>query len=416
MKIAKIQAREIFDSRGYPTIACYLYLDDGFFVASAVPAGKSKGPYEAHELRDGGDRFNGQGISKAIQIIEEIIAPALVGKEPDVVVIDQILLQLDGTDDKSKLGANSMLAASMAVIKAQAVVNEMELYEFIAQLLGYESVMLPIPFFNVINGGMHADNKLHIQEFMIVPSGAQNFRQSLEYGVEFYHRLKDILKRKKLLTCVGDEGGFAPLLTDDRQALDLLMETIQSLKAESLFKIALDAAASFFYNKQKKAYEWYGKLISTQELIELYGQWVQDYPIFSLEDGLVAFDIEGWQTLTATLGKKIQILGDDIFATNPTRIYQGIIEGLATGSIIKPNQIGTITETLQALQLCQEHGFNTLVSHRSGETNDAFIADLAVGANAGQIKAGGLSRGERLAKYNRLLMIEDELALAMLEN
>lgn len=416
MNIAKIQAREIIDSRGYPTIECYLYLEDGYYVTASVPSGMSKGKYEAFELRDEKSRLMGKGVLKAIETIENVIAPAIVGKEPDVVTIDQIMLDLDGTTEKSTLGANAMLAVSIAVIKAQAIVANLELYACIAQLLGQESVMLPFPLFNMINGGMHADNNLRIQEFMIIPTGAKNFRESIEYGLEFYHALKTVLKKNKKLIAVGDEGGLAPLLEHDQQALDFLSETIEHLNGSSLFKIALDVAASHFYDPNKKIYHWNDKEFHTEGLIALYKELSDTYPLCSIEDGLAEDDLDGWAILTEQLGQRVNIIGDDIFATNPSRIYQGILGHFATGTVIKPNQVGTVTETLQAIQLCHDHGFVTIVSHRSGETNDSFIADLVVGTSAGQIKAGGLSRGERLAKYNRLLTIEDELALSLLED
>jgi enolase len=414
MKITKVHAREIFDARGVPTIECQLFLEDDFYVTSSVPAGISTSSYEAKELRDGGTRLQGMGVRKAITVIEDIIAPAIIGKEPDVVVMDQIMVALDDTPDKSKLGANAMLAVSIAVVKAQAALHGFELYEFIAQLCGHESVILPFPLFNMIAGGVHTDNNLLTQEFLIVPMGAKNFREVIEYGVEFFYTLKDLLKKRNYQSLIGIEGGFAPMLENDIQAFDLLTEAIEKMNGSDFFKIAIDVAASHLYDAKTNLYTWYGKTYNSTELISSYQKLVEHYPICSIEDGIQEHDLEGWATLTETLGKKVQIIGDDIFATDPGRIYQGIIKQLATGAIIKPNQIGTITETLQAIAVCQEHGFTTIISHRSGETNDDFIADLAVGTNAGQIKAGGLSRGERLAKYNRLLTIEDELALSLL--
>lgn len=414
MKIAKIQAREIFDSRGLPTIECELYLDNGSHVTASVPSGLSVGSNEAYELRDD-ERLMGFGVSKAIENIENIIAPVLINKEPVVVALDAIMLELDGTANKEKLGANAILAVSIAVLKAQAVVEELEPYELIAQLCGQDSVMLPFPLFNMINGGAHAPSGLRIQEFLVIPSGAQNFRESMEYGVEFYYTLQELLQKKGQRICRGIEGGFAPAFENDMQALDILAETIEKLDGSDTFKFALDVAASQFYDTKTKTYDWHGTTYSTDELIAFYKKLIDAYPICSIEDGLAEDDQEGWAQMMEQLGETIQIVGDDIFVTNATRIYQGLLNQSANAAIIKPNQIGTVTETLQAIQLCKEHGMSIVVSHRSGETNDSFIADLAVGTSAGQIKAGGCSGGERLAKYNRLLAIEDQLALSLLE-
>jgi enolase 1/2/3 len=416
MKIAKIQAREIFDSRGFPTVACQLFLDDGSYVTSSVPSGMSKGKHEAFELRDGGKRLMGKGVLKAIDSIQTIIAPELIGYQPDVITLDQKMIGLDGTINKERLGANAILAVSIALVKAQAFIAEMEIYELIAQLCQQETVMLPFPLFNMIEGGDHAENNLRIQEFLVIPTGAKNFREAMEYGIELYQKLKRILKQKGKRVCVGDEGGFAPCFDHDIQALEVLSEAIEQSGGTNIFKIGLDIAASQFFDPLLKIYDWNGNQYSTEELIELYKKLVMGFPICYLEDGLYEDDWQGWKQLTDELGQMIQIVGDDLFTTNPERIYEGIQKQVANAVIIKPNQIGTVTETLQAIQLCKDHDLGVIVSHRSGETEDTFIADLAVGVSAGQIKAGGCSRGERLAKYNRLLAIEDQLAFSLLES
>ena len=411
MKIAKIQAREIFDSRGWPTIACELFLEDGSYVCSSVPAGASRGLHEMVELRDGGERLMGLGVQKAIDHIHNSIAPELEGNEPNLVVMDALLLDLDGTDNKSRLGANAILAVSIAVCKAQALINELELYEFIAHLCGFESIALPCPMFNVINGGIHADNKLQVQEIMIIPIGEPSFRFAMETGVELFHGLKNVLKKNGKSTNVGDEGGFAPDVEDENEALDLLMEAIEQYASKKNIMIALDVAASQFYNPEKRTYSWYKKEVSADELLAWYEKLINQYPIYSIEDGLSETDWDNWERMTEELGNNVKIIGDDIFVTNPQRIWDGIERNIANATVIKPNQIGTITETLQAIKLCDEYNWDTVVSHRSGETNDFFIADLAVGVSAAQIKAGGCSRGERMAKYNRLLKIEDGLLM-----
>lgn len=416
MKVAKIQAREIFDSRGFPTIECQLFLDDDSYVTASVPSGISKGHYEAFEMRDGGKRLMGQGVLKAIDSIQSIIAPALVGQQPDVITFDQTMVELDGTDNKQRLGSNAILAVSIATLKAQAVLAEMELYEVVAQLYDQETVMLPFPLFNMINGGLHALSGLRIQEFLVIPTGAKNFREAMEYGIELYQVLKNVLEQKYKHVFVGQEGGFVAVFENDIQALDVLSEVIEKAGGPTLFKIGLDSAASQFFDSTTKTYDWNGNRYTTDELIEFYKKLAQAYPLCFLEDALHEDDWDGWKTLTKELGNSIQIVGDDIFATNPERIYQGIQEKVANAAVIKPNQIGTITETLQAIQVCKDNEFGVVISHRSGETNDSFIADLAVGVSAGQIKSGGCSRGERLSKYNRLLAIEDQLAFVLLES
>ena len=408
MKIVELTAREIFNSRGMPTIECEIVLEDGRSVTASVPTGTSCGEGEAIEMRDGGDRLMGQGVLKAVEIIKTIIAPVLIGREPQFVVMDEIIRELDGTENKSKLGANTLLAVSIAVCKAQAVAEDAELYELIAYLCGYDSVGLPYPMFNVINGGVHASNNLQIQEFMIMPVGVPTFRAAMEVAATFYQTLKEILLQEGKDIAVGDEGGFAPNFDNDIQALDYLMEARELVQVDNggSIMIALDVAASQFYNKRTRQYNWQGDICSSAEMIAWYKNLVEKYPIDAIEDGLSEHDWDGWEDLTVELGSRIQIVGDDIFVTDLERIRDSIERGVANTVLIKPNQVGTVTETLQAIMLAKEYDRNVIISHRSGETNDSFIADVAVGMSAGQIKAGGLSRGERMVKYNRLLQIE----------
>ncbi|HEX2977505.1 MAG TPA: phosphopyruvate hydratase [Candidatus Babeliales bacterium] len=415
MKIIKLKGREIFDSRGVPTIECQLFLEDGSSFYSSVPEGLSRSRYEAFEMRDGGERLDGNGVRKAIEILENKISDAVIGLEPNVIELDQLMIGLDGTENKSKLGANAMLAASISILRAQAFLCQQEPYELIANLCGAETVTLPFPLFNMISGGAHADNKLRIQEFLILPVGTQSFREAIEHAISFHNVLKEIIIAEGEVPSTSDEGAFTPLVANDYEALDLIVQAIEEFEGEHLFKIALDCAASQFFNPKNHTYTIGRKKYTSNDLIEWYAGMVEEYPIYSLEDPLDQDDWSGWATLVEVLGEQTQIAGDDLFATDPARIWHGIENHAATAAIIKPNQIGTVTETLQAIQLCQEYGFNVIVSHRSGETNDTFIADLAVGTSAGQIKAGGCVRGERLAKYNRLLSIEDQLALSMLE-
>ena len=416
MKITKVVGREIFDSRGMPTLECEITLDSDVRVCASVPSGVSNSSYEAVELRDGGDRLMGKGIAKAIDKLENIIAPIILGQEPDLISMDLQLLELDGTEDKSHLGANTMLAASMALCRAQAVVHNMETYELIAHICGIESVSMPFPLFNLINGGKHANNGLTIQEIMIMPVGAKSFRESVEHAVIIFNNLKKLLAHHGKSTAVGDEGGFAPEFADDIEALDFLMEAIATsgIEEHESIVLALDMAASNMYDHKTQLYTWQGQTLSSQELVNVYGQLAEAYPLYSLEDGLSESDAEGWPLLMSKFGETLQIVGDNIFATNPHRIMAGAQQLLANAVVIKPNQIGTVTETLQAIKVCKANDLNTIISHRSGETNDTFIVDLAVGTNSGQIKAGGCSRGERWAKYNQLLRIEDTLMYEMM--
>ena len=418
MKIVNVFGREIYNSRGYPTLECIIELDNGEQVSASVPSGTSESHFSAKALYDGGDRLFGMGVHKAIEKLENEIAPLLIGSKPELVELDLRILEKDGTDDKSNLGSNTILAASTAILKAQAVASEIEPYEMVACLCEMESVSLPYPMFNVINGGVHAHNALHVQEFMIMPVGAESFRAAMEIAVMTFHTLRTLLQKKHTVVAVGDEGGYAIDIAHEEEAFDFLMQALQIIKPmiDGDIVIALDIASSQLYNTQNKTYNWHGKELTAEEMIALYTKWTMDYPIYSIEDGLADTDWNNWSLLYKALGEKIQVVGDDIFATNPQRIAQGIEQGIANATIIKPNQVGTITETLQSIKLCKEYGINTIVSHRSGETNDTLIVDLAVGTSAGQIKAGGPCRGERIAKYNQLLRIEDSLMLSLLSN
>jgi enolase len=417
VKIVNINAREIFDSRACPTVECEIKLENGVLVRASVPSGISKSTCEAVELRDGGLRLDGNGVETTVEIIQTLIRPELIGKEPEMVSTDLWMIEMDGTENKSKLGANTMLAVSIAMCKAQAAASELEPFEFLAHLCDFETVSLPVPMFNMINGGLHAYNKLTIQEFLLIPTGRRSYKLCLEAAIQLFDKIKYLLEKQgKSLLC-GDEGGFASNFNSNIEALDLLVEAIEMVSTddEGGFVIGLDVAASQLYDHKKKQYHWDHEIIPADSLIEKYCDLVAKYPIYAIEDGLDQNDWDGWKLMSEKLGKSIHLIGDDIFATNPYLIAQGIEKGIADTTIIKPNQIGTITETLQAIKLCKDHGMNTVVSHRSGETEDTFIIDLAVGVSANHIKAGGCSRGERLAKYNHLLRIEDLLMMSLLE-
>ncbi len=415
MNIASIVGHEIYDSRGWPTLLCAIQLEDGFTAYASVPTGLSRSKHEARELRDGDKRLWGKGVLKAIEMIEQVIAPEFVGQEPNAITMDFKMIEMDGSIDKSYLGANTMLAVSMALYRAQAHVEGIELYELIGYLFGAESITIPFPFFNVINGGAHAQNNLRIQEFMVVPVGVPTFRESMEIGVVVYQELKNALTKRGYSTAVGDEGGFSPEVKSDEEALDILTEVLEKVgdSEGNRCVIALDFAATQFYDKLTHTYNWQKKHLTSKDMIEVYEELVSTYPIYSIEDGLSEDDWSGWQAMKAALQTKVQLVADDLVATNIDRIARSIEEDCATSVIIKPNQIGTITETLQAIKLCKENNLNTIVSHRSGETEDSFIADIAIGSSAGQLKAGGPSRSERLAKYNRILLIEDMLVGSM---
>ena len=410
-EILFVRAREILDSRGNPTVEAEVVLDSGYEGRAAVPSGASTGSREALELRDGDSkRYLGKGVLTAVQNVNNEIAPKIIGMDGrDQVGLDQFLLSLDGTENKSRLGANAILAVSMAAAKAGAAESELPLYRYLGGALTY---LLPVPLMNVLNGGAHADNNLDIQEFMIVPAGASTFAEALRMGAETFHHLKKVLKSKGLNTAVGDEGGFAPNLRSNVEAMDVLMQGIESAGYEpgkDIF-IALDAAASEFYKDgayRLEAEEQPQK--SPEELIEFYAQWASKYPLISLEDGMSEGDWPGWKSLTQRLGSKIQIVGDDIFVTNTKILAKGIEEGVANSILIKLNQIGTVTETLQAINMALRAGYTAVISHRSGGTEDTTSADLAVASGVGQIKTGSLSRTDRIAKYNQLLRIEEEL-------
>jgi len=407
--IEGIVAREILDSRGNPTVEVEIGLDDGTVARAAVPSGASTGAFEALELRDGdADRYGGKGVDQAVDNIEERIYPELVGYDAaDQRAIDQKMLDLDGTPDKSSLGANAILGVSLAVARAAADSANLSLFRYLG---GPNAHLLPVPMLNILNGGAHADSNVDIQEFMIAPIGAPTYREALRCGVEVYHALKAVLKKKGYATGLGDEGGFAPNLPANAAALDLIGEAVAAAgyALGTDVVLALDVAATEFF-AQDKGYTFEGTAKSAAELTEYYTKLVEAYPIVSIEDPLSEEDWAGWTALTATLGDRIQIVGDDLFVTNPTRIARGIAEKAANAVLIKVNQIGTLTETLEAVELAHRAGLRTMMSHRSGETEDTTIADLAVAVSSGQIKTGAPARSERVAKYNQLLRIEDEL-------
>ncbi len=405
--IEAVGAREILDSRGNPTIEVEVALDDGTLARAAVPSGASTGAYEAVELRDGGDRYGGKGVSKAVQGVLDVIGDELLGMEvSEQRLIDQTLIDLDGTPDKSKLGANALLGVSLAVAKAAAESHMLPLFRYVG---GPNAHLLPVPMMNILNGGAHADTNVDVQEFMIAPIGAATFSEALRQGVEVYHALKSVLKQRKLTTSVGDEGGFAPDLPSNRDALDLIVEAIglTGMTAGRDIALALDVAASEFHSGGGYAFE--GATKTSQEMADYYAGLVAAYPIVSIEDPLDESDWDGWAALTQQLGAKVQLVGDDLFVTNPTRLADGIAKGTANALLVKVNQIGTLTETLDAVALAHRSGYRCMMSHRSGETEDTTIADLAVATDCGQIKTGAPARSERVAKYNQLLRIEEEL-------
>jgi len=414
-KITNIHAREILDSRGNPTVQVDVMLANDVFTQSAVPSGASTGEREAIELRDGDKkRYGGKGVLNAVANVNKIIAPKLKGKSPDAQKeIDQLMTQLDGTDNKSKLGANAMLGVSMAICRAAALDAKLPLYAYIRNLhRGKGQFLLPAPMMNVLNGGAHATNNVDFQEFMLFPVGAPTFAEALRCAAETFHTLKKILQKRGLVSAVGDEGGFAPSLKKNEEAVELILEAIgeAGYKAGTDIAIAIDPAASEFYEDGGYVFKKSDKSRkSPAEMVNLYGNWIQKYPIVSLEDGMGERDREGWIALTNTLGKKLQLVGDDNFVTNPKIFAEGIRARIANAILIKLNQIGTVSETLETVAMAQKAGYGTVISHRSGETEDAFIADFAVGTGAGQIKTGSLCRSERIAKYNRLLAIEEEL-------
>lgn len=412
-EITDIIAREILDSRGNPTIEVEVFTEEGAFGQAAVPSGASTGKYEAVELRDGDKtRYLGKGVMQAVGHVEQEIANALMGEEvTDQLAIDEALIELDGTLNKQKFGANAILAVSLAVAKAGANELGLPLYRYIG---GTQAQLLPVPLMNILNGGAHADNAIDFQEFMIVPLGADQFSEGLRMGVEVFHHLRAVLKEKGYSTNVGDEGGFAPEIKSNEEALETVLRAIERAgyrPGEDIW-IALDAAASEFYDEKEKVYHLHksgGKRFQADELVAFWEDWAKKYPIFSIEDGLHEDDWQAWISLTKKLGGSVQLVGDDLFVTNASRLKEGIDKGAGNSILVKLNQIGTLTETIDAVQMAHRHSYNSIISHRSGETEDTFIADLAVALNAGQIKTGSASRSDRVAKYNQLLRIEEEL-------
>lgn len=411
--ILDVHARQILDSRGNPTVEVDVITESGAMGRAAVPSGASTGIHEAVELRDGNAKqYAGKGVLKAVKNVNEKIAAELTGFDAsEQAAIDQAMLDLDGTENKGKLGANAILAVSMAVAKAAAEEAGLPLYRYIG---GTNAKTLPVPMMNIVNGGAHADNKIDFQEFMIMPVGASSFSEGLRWGTEIFHVLKSVLKKKGYSTNVGDEGGFAPNIQSNEEAIETVLEAITAAgyKAGSQIVIAMDAANSELWDAKKKKYVFHkssGKAMSSDELVKYWESWVKKYPIVSIEDGMAEDDWNGWKNLTDTIGKKCQLVGDDLFVTNVTRLQQGIDKKIANGLLVKVNQIGTVTETINAVSLAQHNGYNTIMSHRSGETEDVTIADLAVALNCGQIKTGSASRTDRIAKYNQLLRIEEEL-------
>ena len=410
--IADVFARQILDSRGNPTVEVDVITDNGALGRAAVPSGASTGIHEAVELRDGDKKvYMGKGVLKAVKNVNEVIAEHLIGWDvTDQVGIDRMMLELDGTDNKGKLGANAILAVSLAVAKAAAEEVGLPLYRYIG---GVNATVLPCPMMNILNGGVHADNKIDYQEYMVVPHGAKSFSEGLRWGTEIFHHLKSVLKKKGYSTNVGDEGGFAPDIQSNEEAIEIVIEAIKAAgyKPGNDVSIALDAASSEMYQKNGK-YKFYkssGKELTSDQMVEYWKEWTTKYPIVSIEDGMAEEDWKGWKKLTDAIGDKVQLVGDDLFVTNSKILKKGIETGTANSILIKVNQIGSLTETIQAVQMAQHAGYTTVMSHRSGETEDATIADLAVALNCGQIKTGSASRSDRMAKYNQLIRIEEQL-------
>jgi enolase len=406
-EILEIRGREILDSRGNPTVEVDVELESGAFGRASVPSGASTGTHEAHELRDGEGRYDGKGVLKAVENVNTELARGLVGFDGlDQGSIDRAMIELDGTKNKERLGANAILGISLAAAKAAAEECGLALYRYVG---GTQAVCLPVPMMNILNGGAHADNSVDLQEFMIMPFGATSFSEGLRMGTEVFHALKSVCRDRGLVTAVGDEGGFAPDLRSNEEAIELILSAVEKtgLGIQTDIRIAIDAASAEFF--EDGAYKIEGKSLTPGELTDLYGNWCERYPIFSIEDGLDQDDWDGWRTLTERIGDRVQLVGDDLFVTNTERLQQGIDRSVANAVLIKVNQIGTLTETLGTVALAHRNGYRCVMSHRSGETEDTTIADLAVALNTGQIKTGAPSRSERVAKYNRLLRIEEEL-------
>ena len=405
--IKEVAAREILDSRGNPTVEVEVKLDNGFIGRAAVPSGASTGAFEAVELRDGGKRYLGKGVEIAVKNINEKISKVVIGlKAEEQRVLDEKMISLDGTKNKSVLGANAILGVSLATARAASLSANQSLFKFLG---GNEAKILPVPMMNILNGGSHADTNVDIQEFMVAPIGADTFKESLRWGAEIYHSLKSVLKKKGLVTSIGDEGGFAPNLASNRAALDLILEAVEiaGFKAGSDIALAMDVAATEFH--KDGSYNFEGKKLTSDQMISYYSELVSAYPLVSIEDPLDEDDWAGWAKLTSELGQKVQIVGDDLFVTNPERLQRGIDSNTANALLVKVNQIGSLTETIDAVNLAHKNGYRSMMSHRSGETEDTTIADLAVALNCGQIKTGAPARSERVAKYNQLLRIEEEL-------
>lgn len=409
MNIEKVIGREVLDSRGNPTVEAEVWLDSGARGRAIVPSGASTGSHEALELRDGGERYLGKGVQNAVKNVNEALGPAVVGLDADQQAeIDAAMLTLDGTPNKSKMGGNAILAVSLATARAAADELGVPLYRYLG---GSNAKTLPVPMMNVINGGAHADNNVDFQEFMVMPVGAPSFREALRYGAETFHSLKKVLHARGYNTNVGDEGGFAPDLKSNEEALEVLLEAIEKAGYEpgKDIKIALDPAVTEIFKDGQYHLEGEGKTLSTADMIDFWEDWIGRYPIISIEDALAEDDWEGWEQLTSRIGSRVQLVGDDLFVTNPERLQQGIDRGVGNSILVKVNQIGSLTESMDAIELAKRSRYTTVISHRSGESEDAFIADLAVATNAGQIKTGSASRSDRIAKYNQLLRIESEL-------
>jgi enolase len=410
-----VKGREIIDSRGNPTVEVDVTLEGGAFGRAAVPSGASTGQREALELRDGDKkRFRGKGVTKAVAHINGEIAKSLAGRDPDQRAVDTLMIELDGTPNKGRLGANALLGVSMALARANAAARRIPLYTHLAQLYGGSGGTLPVPMMNILNGGAHADSSVDFQEFMVMPLGAASFAEAVRCGAEIFHTLRGILKKKGYSTGVGDEGGFAPSLKSNQEAVDVVLEAVvqAGYKPGEAVYVALDVASSELWNDETKTYEFKkskDKTRTADEMVALYQDWVRQYPIISIEDGLAEGDWDGWKTLTKALGSRVQLVGDDVFVTNPEILQRGIKEGIANALLVKLNQIGTVSETLDAVAMARDAGYTSVISHRSGETEDTTIADLAVATDAGQIKTGSASRTDRIAKYNQLLRIEEEL-------
>jgi enolase len=416
VRIQTVKGREIIDSRGNPTVEVDVTLEGGAFGRAAVPSGASTGQREALELRDGDKkRYLGKGVAKAVAHVNGEIAKALAGRDPDQRAADTFMIQLDGTPNKGRLGANALLGVSMALARANAAALRLPLYKHLANLYaGSGGTVLPVPMMNILNGGAHADSSVDFQEFMVMPIGARSFAEAVRCGAEIFHTLRGILKKKGYATGVGDEGGFAPSLTSNQEAVDVVLEAVvkAGYKPGETVYVALDVASSELWNDETRTYEFKkskDKSRTADEMVALYEDWVRQYPIISIEDGLAEGDWDGWKTLTKALGARVQLVGDDVFVTNPEILQRGITEGIANALLVKLNQIGTVSETLDAVAMARDAGYASVISHRSGETEDTTIADLAVATDAGQIKTGSASRTDRIAKYNQLLRIEEEL-------